>query len=192
MTDLRFTDPRRYLPFADPAHAPDWPSRDDPERPVWGGTDEKRFTDYCLRQLDELDRRARIWSAEETEMLPKLFEAVAKLDVRSLTGQERALAAMGIDWAEFEKRSRRAKAGQGGPGPTVADPAARASLPVALAAQDMAKLRFVIFPRFWGRQRLTRPRPEEIAARRQGCDASAAASWYENNRIAEEWRIKSS
>lgn len=189
MTDLSFTDPRRFLPFADPAHAPDWSSRDDPDRPAWGTTDEARFTAYCIRQLEELDRRALLWSDEEREMLPDLFAAISRWDLKSLAKEEQMLAAIGLDWQQFEKRSRRAQAGQTGTGPTVSDPAARAKLPAALAAQDMAKLRFVIFPRFWNRQRLTRPSAEEIAAQRYGCDKTAAASWYENNRVAQEWRM---
>ncbi len=194
---LDFDHPARFLPFADPAHEPDWLSRDDPERPGWLTRDEERFTTYCLRQLDELDRRAREPSAEAREALDLLWSHRDKSLERSLPiildnigwTQEQYRTAQRRKLEEYETDARRT-------GPTRADPRDRDERPSALAAQDIAKLRFVIFPRFWGKQNRKRPSSAEIAAYRQGrtdqdqprCTPSEAESWYENNHVNRQWK----
>ena len=191
-----FDHPSRFLPFADPAHAPDWLSRTDPQRPRWLTTDEEALAQYCLDQLDELDRRAMALSAEASEAINLLWRNRDK----SLEGSL-GIFLDNIGWTreQYETAKRRKSeerdTEQMRSGPTRADPRRRNELPSALAAQDIAKLRFVIFPRFWDRKNRKRPSAEQIAARRQGltdkqeprCTPSEAESWYENNNVAAFW-----
>jgi hypothetical protein len=187
--------PDRFLLFADPGFAPDWPSRDDPARPKWptGRADAPPFVAYCLAQLVELDRRAAALERERpSPMLDALFEASEEesRDYRRLL--PRFLDEIGMDRAEFEKRKRREAerlfSDTQRRGPTRADPYERHMSPTARAAEDMAKLRFVIFPRFWGRKNISAPSVSEIAAQRWGCKSSAAESWYENEGVSKKWK----
>lgn len=185
-------DPGHFLPFANPSFAPDWLSRDDPERPPWptGSQDAKRFTAYCIRKLDELDRRAVIPS----DALDVLWAAGIEENRDYKRLLPRFLDEIGIDQQEYERLKRRERerlqTGRERKGPTKADPIDRAQLLSARAAHDMAKLRFVIYPRFWGRKNLTLPSVQEIASTRQGCKASAADAWFEDNGVRKQWADK--
>lgn len=181
-------DPARYLPFADPGHEPDWLSRDDPDLPRWLTTDEEAFMLYCIEQLGELDRRANratdrsramldmLWQHREVDFdrhLPIFLDIIGWTRDQFETARRRKLEEYSTDTTRT--------------GPTLADPQAREGSASALAAHDIAKLRFVIFPRFWGRKRRKRPSAEAIAARRQGCSPTAAESWYENEGVNKQW-----
>lgn len=183
-----FDHPSRFLPFADPAHEPDWSSRDDPERPDWLTRDEERFTAYCLRQLDELDRRAKepsaevrsaidlLWTHRDVDLerlLPIFLDNIGWTREQYRTAQRRKQE-------EYETEATRT-------GPTRADPSTRNERASAAAAQDIAKLRFVIFPRFWDRKKRSGPSADEIAASRHGCTRSEAESWYENDKVRKRW-----
>jgi hypothetical protein len=184
---------RHYLPFADPMHAPEWAPE---ERPGWLSrpADFPAFAAFCLRQLDELDRRAAGAAAQASASNP-IMDALwssSEDENRQFRRQlPRFLDEIGMDREEYQTRKRREMerlaTEQDRRGPTKADPDKRQHLPAALAAQDMAKLRFVIFPRFWGRKNLASPWLGMIAAQRRGCEPSAAESWYENNRVRKQW-----
>lgn len=185
--DLSPNDPRRYLPYADPSFDPDWQVEDVPEW-VMRKDQFPPFQDFCLDQLIELDRRARAMTLDQ---FAALAVSLSRADFSSTVAQLETLEAAGLNWEEIEKRKRRKSAGQEGKdGPTVADPAARRMLPAAHAAQDMAKLRYVIVPRFWQRTNLPSPFLEEIAAERHDCTPSEARSWFKNNGIPSEWGIQ--
>lgn len=187
MIDLNPDNPARFLPFADPAHDPDWLSRNDPARPAWLSRDEETFTAYCLTQLGELDRRACTLNRESAAVLDLLWR---NRDAEMERCLPLFLDMIGWSREQFERAKRRKleewEVEATRAGPTKAGPD-RQRLPSALAAQDIAKLRFVIFPRFWDRQNRKRPSAEEIAARRHGCTPAEAESWYENNRVKHRW-----
>lgn len=187
-TDLSINDPRRFLPFADPAYAPDWIAED---RPDWLNRKDQfpDFRDFCLRQLNELDRQAAGMIGEQFAALTR---ALAGANFAPTIAHVQSFKEAGICWTELEKRKRRVKSGQvGESGATVADPAERAMLPAARAAMDMAKIRYVIVPRFWPpRKNLPSPWLEMIAAERNKCSATKARSWFKNNGIPEVWNTK--
>lgn len=185
--DLSTNDPRRFLPFGDPAYAPDWVAED---RPEWLTKKDQfpAFRDFCLCQLDELDRRANEMTGEQFAALAR---ALAGANFAPTVAVLQSFDDAGISWTELEKRKRRVATGRvGESGPTVADPAERAMLPVARAAMDMAKVRYVIVPRFWPpRKNLPSPWLEMIAAERNKCSPTAARSWFKNNGLPEAWRM---
>jgi hypothetical protein len=199
------TDLDRYKPYADRHYAPDWDTSD---RPSFNTvTDEQRanFIAYCLRQLDELDRRvAETLTLDQTDhpgrsrhwhpdlMIQRMWYAGA--DERHQ--HARFLEQIGMTPDQYEKARRQmddrmARADEDGfaadprTGPPVRDPAERAADGSAMAAIDMWKLRQVIFPRVWGRKNRERaPKAEDIASQRHSVPASAIAARYENDRLA--------
>lgn len=186
--------PRYFLSFADPGHVPDWAAEDRPgwlERPA----DFPAFAAFCLRQLDELDRRATAAAAAQTSapdpIMDALWTASSEENEEYRRQLPRFLDEIGMERQDYETRKRREMerlaTERERRGPTKADPDKRQHLPAALAAQDMAKLRFVIFPRFWGRKNLSRPWPDKIAAQRRGCTEAEARSWYNNNGVPAHW-----
>ena len=182
--DLTFDDPRRFLPYADPKFDPEWKADD---KPGWLTSKDQfpAFRDFSLRQLEELDRRAM---AITEEQFGSLVAALSRVDFKPTFAELEKYKQLGMSWEEAERRKRRIAAGQGGKdGATVAHPNARRMLPAARAALDMAKIRYVIVPRFWSRQNLPSPFLEEIAAQRHDCTPSEARSWFKNNGTPSSW-----
>lgn len=182
--DLTFDDPRRFLPYADPDFDLEWKSDD---TPAWLTSKNQfpAFSDFCLRQLEELDRRAMAMTGEQFALL---VAALSRADFSPAFSRLEEYKQMGMSWEEAERRKRRIAAGQSGKdGATVADPNARRMLPAARAALDMAKIRYVIVPRFWNRTNLPSPFLEEIAAERHDCTPSEARSWFKNNGTPSSW-----
>ena len=149
-------DPAVFLPFANPAFAPDWLSRADPARPNWPPSGNERvaaFVAYCVHQLEELDRRA---AAQLSPFADTLLAASEEENRDYLQHVARFLDEIGMDREEYEKLKRRERerlvTGRERRGPTRADSIQRGQPPSACAAEDMAKLRFVIYPRFWAHE----------------------------------------
>jgi hypothetical protein len=199
------TDAARFKLYADHEYAPDWATSDRPSfNPV---TDEQRaaFIVYCLRQLDELDRRVSETLMQDRSDLPGrgrhwhpdlMIQRMWYAGAAERHQHARFLEQIGMTPDEYERARRQmddrmARADEDGlaadrrTGPASRDPIERATDKTAIAAMDMWKLRRVIFPRFWGRKNRERaPKAEDIASQRHGIPASAIAARYENDRLA--------
>ncbi len=151
-SDPSMIDAMRYVPFADPAFAPDWVAEDRPDWPLDPREDGiEKFESFCRRQLSELDKRASLPSvAISEERKDYLFHRM------------RFLEEIGMQIDEYERIKLRISAkretvlksiGQApakiSVGPTVNAPRSDEKHPSSLASEDIAKLRYVIFPRFW-------------------------------------------
>jgi hypothetical protein len=207
-------DPSLYVPFADPSFAPDWVAGD---RPDWPNdprdAQEARFRAYCLSQLNELEKRAvptpdgdseaiEAWAKLSGAMLPALraiksdFEAnppplwrATGLDPKDLDRHQRI---------QIERRRKEAAGERSQPGKIANAPGSKDEHPSWLAAEEMAKLRFVIFPRLWSSEERdkTAITNEELArlaaARFPGVNHSAVLSRWSKLKLATRFKEASS
>jgi hypothetical protein len=178
------------LKFVNPEYQPDWMPAED--QPPWDTNTEAQravFKSYVNAQLDELERRIRaerIAQLEADETLPETIRQLAD-------GVQRGFAIAHVrvedfkalhpgatvnDLIKWERRMiEQRETGKVRRGPTKADPGEQANHSTVLAAFDVRRMRYVIFPRFWGRKnRTSKPTAEEIAAERHNAPLSAVQS----------------
>lgn len=195
-------DPAHYVPFADPAFAPDWRPEDRPDWPAKPtGEAADAFGAYCLRQLDELNRRAWMLRQKGTRpnpMMDRLWEASREYHGEYERQLPHFLDMIGMSREEYEKlilrRLEEDDAGESRRGPTKNAPRSGDRHPSSLAAEDMAKLRFVIFPRFWldternDRTFNARSVAHLAASRYADCEPGAAYSRYNKSGLPALFR----
>jgi hypothetical protein len=184
------------LRFADPGYQPDWAPAAD--QPPWDTNTEPQraaFKSYVNAQLDELERRVReerIRQLEEDEQVPELIRQLGEGLQRGFSVAQARIADWKAehpgrsmdDYMKWERRLfERRETGKVRRGPTKADIGDLARHPTTLAAIDVRRMRYVLFPRLWGRKNRTiKPTAEEIAADRHDVAVSAVQSRMNKSR----------